>query len=180
MTGVDRSQFQAVGSLPADATFAIERVAHGTTEDTTWRDRYNEDVARLGSKGVGFYYVPESTDVATQARFFAGLVAAIPAGMGLWLDYAAGDLGALNPSVAFVDEFRSVVDCGLYTNGSYLAGPLAAYQRFERLWFAGTTPPARWLMWQTGKLDQGADIDLAADTGGIVRPHWTAFSWPNP
>jgi hypothetical protein len=176
VTGIDRWE-GSPAALPAGVTFAIERVGHGTTPDRSWRTRYNQDKA--AGLAVGFYYVPESTDVKGQAEFFAEQVGNIAHEMGTWLDYAAGDLGGLTPSVGFVDEFRGVFDCGLYTNGAYLMGPLAAYQRFERLWFAGSAPPARWLMRQTGGLNSGDDIDVAADLGAGVRPGWTGFTWPN-
>lgn len=175
MTVVDRSEFNT-GRLPADCTGTIERVAHGTTEDKTWRVRYNEAVAR--GVPVGFYYVPEFADPAPQARYFAGLINGIFHTMGDWLDYAVGDLGSLRPSVGFVDIFRSIIDTGLYVNGAAF-GLLVPYQRFERLWYAGSASPPRWLMRQPGGLDQGDDIDLAADLGVGVRPSWSAFSWPN-
>src|ERR1700722_2182361 len=102
MTGVDVSQFNAIVS-PAD--FAIIRVGHGLTEDTRWRNHYNDCQNR--HIPVGFYYVPETADAAGQARFFKGLVQSVPHQMGTWLDYAVGDLGSIPPNTAFVDAFRA-------------------------------------------------------------------------
>lgn len=175
MSGVDRSEFNT-GPLPPGATFSIERVGHGLTEDRTWRGRYNECV----SKGVpvGFYYVPETPDVSAQAQFFQTLIGPIAHTMGLWLDFAVGDGVDGFLSTGWVDQFRSVIDCGLYTNGAGL-DRMPEYSRFERLWYAGSNPPHRWLMWQTGGLNQGVDVDVAADLGVGVRAGWTAFNWPN-
>jgi|HubBroStandDraft_4_1064222.scaffolds.fasta_scaffold38732_5 hypothetical protein len=173
MTGVDVSQFQA--TVP-HADFAIIRVGHGLTEDTLWRNHY-DDCDHRGMPS-GFYYVPETADATGQARFFKGLVQSIPHAMGVWLDYAVGDLGSMQPSTAFVDAFRAAFDCGVYMNSAALI-VCWQYERFERLWYAGAQPPDRWLMRQTGGLDQGADIDVAADLGAGIRPGWTGWSWPN-
>lgn len=177
MAGIDRWEGSPADLPTPLPDFVIERVGHGLTEDRTWRTRYNQD--RTAGVPVGFYYVPETPDVVAQARFFRGLVEGIDHTMGDWLDYAVGDLGNMAPSEWFVDQFRSVIDTGLYVNGAAF-GQLPRYQRFERLWFAGSSPPARWLLWQTLGLNAGDDIDQAADVGGVLRPHWSAFDFPNP
>lgn len=174
MAGIDRWE-RSPAALPPGTTFVIERVAHGLTEDKSWRTRYNQDVA--AGLPVGFYAVPETTNAGSQAAFVKGLVGAVAHQLGLWWDVAVGDM-PFAPSTGFLDALRAGMDGGVYLNGSGL-DLCPEYRRFERLWFAGSSPPARWLMWQTDGLNSGDDIDVAADLGGGVRAGWGGWSWPN-
>jgi hypothetical protein len=178
MSGLDVSEFNR--TLPA-GDFYVIRTSHGKVQDPLWRQHYND--AFHANKPVGFYHVPESTDVAGEAAFFRDLVTGIPHTLGDWLDFGVGDVPPRILSAAYVDEFRGVFDTGLYVNGAALVALGHTYDRFERLWFAGPHPPPRWLLWQTGALNAGVDVDLAADllNPGLaaVSPHWSAFAWPD-
>lgn len=174
--GVDRWQ-GSPWAIPAGTTFVIERVGWDLREDATWRQRYNQD--RAAGLPVGFYYGSPGLNVAAQAEFYAGLVDGIDHELGDWLDHAVGDVPDDVISTDYVDEFRGVFDVGIYVNGAAL-DRLGPYQRFERIWFAGTSSPARWLLRQTTGLTQGDDLDVAADrtAAAYVAPHWSGFAWP--
>jgi hypothetical protein len=178
LKGIDLSEYQDPLQVPyASFAFAIIRVSHGPTQDLRWR-QHVWDIGVV-HRPFGFYYVLENIGVSIEAQavFFKDLVRPFAHTMGEWLDIARGDGVDNLISTSTVDRCRGVVDTGIYVNGSTLDA-MPEYKRFERIWYAGTAPPARWLLWQTGQ-EAGTDVDVAADLGSGVRPGWEGFTWPN-
>jgi len=177
MAGRDLSEFQDPRNVDYyGMDFAIIRVSHDTKEDKQWRAHVW--CCGVAHKPIGFYHALETANVEAEAHFFAGLINAVTYTYGCYIDAARGDLPSSLISTGTMDRFRSVIDAGIYVNGSALDS-MPEYKRFERIWFAGSKLPARWLMWQSGQ-NVGIDVDWAADLGGILKPQWSAFNWPNP
>jgi hypothetical protein len=179
--GRDLSEFQdplAIKDQYKTFGYAIIRASHGKTPDLHWEEHvYNMGVVQ---RPIGLYHTLESGDVVGEAKFFRDLIAGVTHDHGDWLDLARGDVNPALINLATLDAFRSIIDAGWYCNLSAL-NMVPEYKRFERLWVADPSPdppPTRWLMWQKGQ-GFGIDIDKAADLGGVIRPNWAAFDFPN-